>query len=165
MKLPLPPRAYDHDDQAQTRGLMERNDVENLKKAMRVSFTPTVIGATTAGTQTYSTRIGRWTRIGDLILFSFAVIMTAKDAATAGAIRITGLPKAALNLTGLHYQVGIFTSNVTQGATRPTIAGQVPAGQIYIQMLQSGSGVASQNLDASTVGATSELYGTGNYFV
>lgn len=53
-------------------------------------FTPTIVGATTAGTATYSTQLGRFTRIGNRVFFDIAIGWTGHTG--TGAMRIAGLP-------------------------------------------------------------------------
>ena len=65
------------------------------------SWTPTVRGSTTAGTQTYTTQVGRYVRIGNSVTAHARVTMSAKDGATAGDVQIAGLPFTARNVSGL----------------------------------------------------------------
>src|SRR3990167_4235347 len=61
------------------------------------TWTPTVAGSSTAGSQTYSVQVGRYVKIGKLVTAQFYVVMTAKDGATAGNALISGLPFTAEN--------------------------------------------------------------------
>lgn len=56
------------------------------------TFTPTLYGSTIAGTQTYATQQGSYSRIGNMVLFSIHIVLSAYDVATAGNLRIGGLP-------------------------------------------------------------------------
>jgi len=56
------------------------------------TFTPTLYGSTTAGTQTYTTQEGRYSRIGNIVTFKVNILLSAYDVATAGDLRIGGLP-------------------------------------------------------------------------
>jgi len=56
------------------------------------TWTPVLVGSTTAGTQTYMKQYGRWKRYGDLIFVDCEVKLSAYDTATYGPIRISGLP-------------------------------------------------------------------------
>lgn len=82
------------------------------------AWQPTLKGDGTAGTQTYSTRNGTWTRSGDLVWASCEIVMTALDGATAGNIYIDGLPfphSTPDDSTPIAAAIGSF-SNITLAA-------------------------------------------------
>jgi hypothetical protein len=54
------------------------------------TFTPVVAGATTAGAGTYTTQLGRFTRIGNCVFFTINITTTAHTG--TGQMLITGLP-------------------------------------------------------------------------
>jgi hypothetical protein len=68
------------------------------------SWTPTLYGATTAGTPTYTYRAGHYTKVGQLVTLSGVIQISAKGG-MAGDIRIGGLPftaaEAGAGVTGL----------------------------------------------------------------
>lgn len=55
------------------------------------TWTPTIYGSATAGTPVYTSRSGRYYKIGKLVIAPFNVRLTSKGG-TSGNIRITGLP-------------------------------------------------------------------------
>jgi hypothetical protein len=129
------------------------------------SWTPTLIGLSTAGTQTYSSQTGYYVRNGNLITAHFRITMTAKDAATSGNLAIGGLPVAAsavmANASGSisrHSNV-----NLTAGYTQLGLA--VPASQSYAQLFQSGDAAATAAVDAGAAAANTEIFGVLSYFV
>ena len=54
------------------------------------TFTPTIIGATSAGTGTYSTQTGTYTKVGRLV--SVQIILTWTAHTGTGAMKVAGLP-------------------------------------------------------------------------
>lgn len=54
------------------------------------TWTPAVVGATTAGTPTYSTQVGKYTHIGNRVDFQCVVTLTAHTG--TGEFRVNGLP-------------------------------------------------------------------------
>jgi hypothetical protein len=54
------------------------------------TFTPTIKGTTSAGTGTYTTQTGRYTKIGDRVLFDIVLSWSAHTG--TGNMRIAGLP-------------------------------------------------------------------------
>ena len=53
------------------------------------TFTPTVVGSTTAGTATYGSQTGRYTKIGNRVFFSIALDYSGHTG--TGNMRIRGL--------------------------------------------------------------------------
>lgn len=56
------------------------------------TWTPTLLGSSTGGTQTYTAQVGRYIRIGDLVVIECRVAISAKGAGIAGNVRVAGLP-------------------------------------------------------------------------
>lgn len=117
------------------------------------TWTPVVAGATTPGTQTYTKQWGWYHRNGDMVTVSGAVTMSAKDVATAGSIRITGLPISCATITN-----GVFPGSVQgwAGFTFPagftTLQVYTVSGQSYVGLTRSGSAkTSSVAVDASEV--------------
>lgn len=54
------------------------------------TFTPTIVGTTSAGAGTYVTQTGRYTKIGDRVLFDIVIAWSAHTG--TGNMRIAGLP-------------------------------------------------------------------------
>lgn len=83
------------------------------------TFTPTAVGSGTAGTTTYSTQNGYYTRIGNLVFLQGHVAFTA--ATGSGDLTLGGFPFVIKNQTGNAVgTVNIFTSN-TWPASRTCI--------------------------------------------
>jgi hypothetical protein len=59
------------------------------------TFTPALAGSTTNPSVTYSFQVGRYTKIGNRVLFNMQLIVTAVAGQGTGIINITGLPFAA----------------------------------------------------------------------
>ena len=75
------------------------------------TFTPTIVGTTTAGSGTYNAQLGRYTRIGRVVTFQLYVDWSAHTG--TGNMEIEGLPFTS-NITGdLYSAVAIRTNNVT----------------------------------------------------
>jgi hypothetical protein len=73
------------------------------------TFTPTLEGVTTAGTGTYSVRVGRYVRTGAMVYYSIRLTWSAHTG--TGAMRIAGLPfttqgDASVNVYQNGVQVG-----------------------------------------------------------
>ena len=76
------------------------------------SFTPTIIGTTTEGVGTYTTRTGTFTKIGRRVFYDLFVEWSTHDG--TGAMRITGLPYTSGNAccTTWHRNLTLAANNV-----------------------------------------------------
>lgn len=130
-----------------------------------IVWTPTLAGATTAGTQTYSKQWGAFINIGPAVLALFQVVMTAKDAATAGALIVSGLPIAANTSVGAN-QAGWVSewTNFTLAGAFDQIAVQMNPGSTNIAVIQNQPGGAAASYDSASLVATSALTGGVIYF-
>jgi len=141
------------------------SDVNTLDDYEEGTWTPALVGSTTAGSQSYTYQTGTYTKVGRLVVLEAAILLSAKGGTMAGDVRITGLPFTAGNSSqqyslavGLHQQ---FT--LSAGYTDVTAA--IPAGQAYIDIKQNGSGVNSVNLTAAAVANSTAIWVTGAFFV
>lgn len=118
------------------------------------TFTPTIVGSTTAGTGTYTTQVGRYTKIGRMVTVSVAVTWTAHTG--TGNLRIGGLPFASANV-GVETPLPLQYQNLTVPASAIAF-GAVPANssQIVIRSITGGAAnFAELALDtAATIWAT-----------
>lgn len=128
------------------------------------TWTPTIIGSTVAGNNTYATRVGRYYKIGKLVRASFFIQLSAKDAAMAGNIRIGGLPFTvimdAYERGGLTIsQMGFidFPANYTQLSGEPYYGSSL----ILLSLLGSGQPIAS--IDATAIHDNTLLVGNATY--
>ena len=83
------------------------------------AWTPTLVGSTTAGTYTYSTRAGLYLRIDDLVFVQCSIAISGITVAGTGNARITGLPytSTADNTTVMATSANV---NLTAGYSRLT---------------------------------------------
>lgn len=75
------------------------SDANTLDDYEEGTFTPTIAGSGTSGTGTYTTQIGRYTKIGRKVHFNIALTWTNLTGAS-GILVINGLPFASANVTG-----------------------------------------------------------------
>lgn len=64
------------------------------------TWTPTIIGSTTAGTGTYTSQVGRYTKIGNIVTVQIYLYWTAHTG--TGGMQISGLPFNLANISGLY---------------------------------------------------------------
>lgn len=129
------------------------------------TFTPTLIGSTTAGVQTYTGQYGYYTKIGKVVSFTLLVGISAKGA-MAGNIVIGGLPYAQRNLTNSLGNVSMQTfDGVTLDAGRTQLSARINAGSSSATLFESGSNVASLAVPVANLAAAASICASGTYLV
>ena len=114
------------------------------------TFTPTVVGSTTAGTATYGGQTGRYTKIGNRVLFSIALDYSSHTG--TGDMRISGLPFTAVG----NDVVTLFAANLTYTGTH--LQPFLVSTQIWMNQTTSGGSDTYIPMDAAC-----QLQITGQY--
>ena len=73
-------------------------DANTLDDYEEGTFTPTIVGITSAGTGTYTTQLGRYTKVGRIVTCDISLVWTAHTG--TGNMDIDGLPFSVLSTTG-----------------------------------------------------------------
>jgi len=119
------------------------------------SFTPTVVGTTTAGAGTYTTQTGWYQRIGDVVYFSVNLTWTAHTG--TGNLRIDGLPIASSANNGITQLSGNF-QNIVLTAGNYGIAA-ITASSSSISLVQSPTGGGGNTAIAMDTAGTINVTG------
>lgn len=103
------------------------------------TFTPTIIGSTTAGTATYGGgQEGKYTKIGNVVYFQ--IYLGYSGGTGTGDLRIAGLPFTVPSTDLPSFTFGVFL-NVALTALNVPIAGGIGStNQIYINQIPTGGG-------------------------
>lgn len=137
-------------------------DANTLDDYEEGTWTPTIRGLVTAGTQTYSTQTGRYTKIGRLAMVECALVMTAKDAATSGTVVVSGLPFAqgagSISAAALGKYGNI---DLDAGYTQLCLLGA----DTVLYWYEAGDNVAGSFMAAANVGAATLISASGVYSV
>lgn len=131
------------------------SDANTLDDYEEGTFTPTIVGRTSAGTGTYVTQVGRYTKIGNRVFYFINVRISAHTG--TGNMRISGLPFvcAISNNTGV-----IATDNLVYASGSPVFYST--AGQSYFDLYtQSGAGTNA----AIAMDTSCEFMLSGHYSV
>jgi hypothetical protein len=99
------------------------------------TFTPTVIGTTTAGTGTYSLQLGRYTRVGRAVYIQIQLAWSAHTG--TGNMKVAGLPFTSN--ASVPSQLSIAAFNMAVTALNFPIARQ-EVSTTEINLLQSPTG-------------------------
>jgi len=120
------------------------------------TFSPTIVGGTTAGTASYSSQVGKYTKIGNVVYFDISLYWSSGTG--TGAIKIAGLPFQ--NTAGGN--MGFGSDNLALTANYFASFAQVLGTQTNIEFYQTplgGGGLANINYDAAA-----NIWVTGFYF-
>lgn len=130
------------------------------------SFTPAFTGTGTAGTFTYSFRVGRYTRIGNAVHLYGRCSITAIGTPPTGTIRLTGLPFTSENTTALYGGLNLHSiAGITYAATSKQLVALISFNTAYADFYEVFSAAAVVALPAASLGATAEIEFTGSYRV
>jgi hypothetical protein len=128
------------------------------------TFTPTLIGSTTAGVQTYTAQVGFYRKIGDLVHFHLFVAISAKGGTIAGDVTIGGLPFSLKNTANLFANCAIGDyGGLTNAAGRTQFLARGAPGTPTLRIIEAGSAVASQAVPVASLAASSFLAVSGTY--
>ena len=114
------------------------------------TYTPVLKGATTAGTFTYTTQLGRYTRIGRMVYIDVNITVTGASVAPAGNLYVT-LPKTAISDTNKLAQAAAITNNLT--LTGQAFV-QTMSGSVNAAVLAVNNGVSSAVVSSSDTAFT-----------
>jgi len=114
------------------------------------SYTPTIIGSTSAGLGTYSVQTGTYQRIGNFARVQGFIVWSAHTG--TGNMSASNLPFTAKNTSNLFFPGSVWASNLTYGAGAQLTGYMSPnTNNFALQALTSGS--ASSNVAVDTTGS------------
>jgi hypothetical protein len=124
------------------------------------TWTPTIVGSVTAGTASYSTQVGSYTKIGQQVTVQFHLVYTGGTG--TGNLRVSGLPFTAGSVSARVFVGAAVLVNITTTALHQAYY-SIAENTAYINVDQfplGGGGVNNVTYDAA--GA---VVGTITYFV
>lgn len=117
------------------------SDATKLDYYLEGSWTPNVVGTTTTGTVTYSTRQGKYVRIGKIVWIAVEVEWTGGTG--TGGLRIRNLPFTVLN-GGAFTSCAVYHNNIALPANAVLQAGFLDnTTDIYFATVVTGGGAAA----------------------
>jgi len=125
------------------------------------TFTPTVRGSTTAGTGTYTTQFGRYTKVGRLVTVTVTLVWTAHTG--TGNLQFAGLPFTSANTSGAYDGVCIGYQTNIASAANTVLYGLIEFGSTVVTMSATPVGGGSYGLVA--MDTAGEIAFTATYTV
>ncbi len=131
------------------------------------NWTPTLIGSTTPGTQTYVQQVGTYIRMGNLVTAWFRVEISALDVTTAGNVLIGGIPFTAATITNQFFTGSLSAINniAHVGALEQQFGIRVPTNGSAAQLIEFGQPAGGSAFQVTVAGlsATSSIFGVLTY--
>ena len=122
-------------------------DANTLDDYEEGTFTPTIIGTSTAGTGTYTIQLGRYTKIGNRVQICTVVAWSAHTG--SGSMDIGGFPFTSVNVTNLDQIFFGAFSNITYTKTQRYIGLPPNTTRASCGEIDSNSGGTNMPLDTA----------------
>lgn len=141
-------------------GVVSQAAAADLSDYATGSWTPTIFGATTAGSPTYTTQVGSYVKNGKLVVAWFNVTTTSLGTA-AGLARIGGLPvTSAATANDFGACQFLHTGGFTLDANNYVITGLVFNGDTTVQLKESpATSGGTANLNITHLSAATSMIG------
>lgn len=124
----------------------------------RTAFTPTVVGTTIAGAGTYTSQLGEYCRIANLIFFTIVLGWTAHTG--TGNMTVAGLPFPAVN-NAIPVPVTVAWNDVTLAAVGNKLIGFCNPAASNITLYE----IAAGSLTSLPMDTVASLWLAGFYFM
>ena len=123
------------------------------------TWTPTIVGSSTAGTTTYSFQAGKYTKVGNLVTISCNVLWTS--ATGTGSLLLAGFPFTTTNQAGINPNGGVMMERVDlpNGTANITTYVEGSNTRSYFYCTLDNAGWAPVAMDSN-----GEIYATVTYF-
>lgn len=127
------------------------------------SFTPTLYGASTAGTTTYSDQVGSYLQIGNLVFWTLRLDWDNQTG--SGDARIGGLPFSVKS--GLQYRaaIDIVYYHSLGMPTGTMLTGYIDNGQNFIRLRVGESDTAATEATIADLTTSGDLYISGVHLI
>jgi hypothetical protein len=112
------------------------------------TFTPTIVGLTTGGSGTYTSQVGRYTRIGNRVFFNLYVEWTAHTG--TGNMQVNGLPITSANVTNAFSALSVYLGSIS--FTDVFIQAYVAPNTSVINLGESTTGGSVSGITMDTAG-------------
>lgn len=135
-------------------------DAHTLDDYEEGTFTPTLLSGGAATGRTYTTQIGRYTKIGNTVNFWVGIELSAVGSST-GDTTIATLPITSATVSGLAYPGSIAADNLAAGVTT-ALGVYIPSNSTSIAIGQYAAGQFTQLQDTGLT-ASSLFWISGTY--
>jgi hypothetical protein len=144
------------------------SDANTLDDYEEGTWTPAIGASVASGSHTYSSQTGLYTKIGRAVLFHGSLIMTAKDAALSGNVRIESLPFTSFATANYLPAIAVAAYNnidLNVASNYYQLSARMNNNTTVIPLFESGDNVASANITEADIANNSAISVGGVYFV
>ena len=126
------------------------------------SWTPALkFGGASTG-MTYTTQIGRYARVGNLVIFEATLVLSAVGSST-GSATITGLPINTVSATGLVVPFPVILHSGSTITAGNQVYATMTSNSAVINLYNHAPTAAAATLTDANFGATTSLFIAGSY--
>ena len=126
------------------------------------SWTPTLLfGGGNTG-MTFTTQVGRYARVGNVVTFEATLVLSAKGSST-GAVTITGLPISTVSATGLVVPFPVILHSGSTITAGNQVYATMTSNSATINLYNHAPTAAVAGLTDANFGATTTLFVSGSY--
>lgn len=126
------------------------------------SWTPSLrFGGASVG-MTFTTQIGRYARVGNVVTFEIMLVLSAKGSST-GAATIVTLPLASATVAGLAVPFQVFLSSGSTITAGNQVFATVTSNSTTLNLYNYAPTAAAATLTDANFGATTSLFIAGSY--
>jgi len=130
------------------------------------TWTPGYAGATSAGSYTFTTQAGAYTKIGNRVTVDFKLLNIVTGSVGSGNVQITGLPFTVQNTVDLNVQGSVRFSQYNVNDSTIGISLQPSGNDAHCSIILTRDNTSNISLNVSekqTDGA--DIYGSVTYFI
>lgn len=145
-------------------GNVDSSDVTRLDYYLEGTFTPAVTFGGGATGVTYTAQTGTYTRIGNRVIYSLRVVLSAKGSST-GEFRITGLPFTASD-SNMTYPAAVRMNNTASDLGASAVVADVLGAATSIRLLfmdTSGATELATPVTDTYITSTTNILISGTY--
>ena len=122
------------------------------------TWTPTIFGASSAGSQTYSAQVGTYVKIGVMVFAQCRMTLTS-NSGSSGAATIGGLPFAPTTAASSYWPLGIgFIDGVAHATSYNQFSGVVSISTAkQALLLENGSNIVHASVQMNNVSSAADM--------
>lgn len=138
---------------------IDRGAIADLPYTEYGLFAPTWTGSATAGSYTYTNQAAEFFVLSNFVFLYGRISISAITVAPTGVLQIGGLPYTA-SLQGSNISGSMAAGEwggLTLTAGYTYVSGNIASNSMVITLRQSGSGLATINVNAAALGATASI--------
>lgn len=144
---------------------LRQTEVKEVPIVTKGTFAPTFVGSTIAGTFTYTTQNGNYTRLGNVVHVQAHIVISVITVAPTGNLQLGGLPFTSATPDPGTLNISDYTG-ITLGAGYSQLGARVAASATTANLTKSGSAIQAlfvQGGALALITGAAEIVFSGTY--